>query len=176
MFIARAVCGLTHVTVASLCCSCSLLCISNSDWATENEAGRSVSVNGDVEPRWRDLSPIQCSCNCNYSLITHNKTPVHLTCGYWEWVRPVRLPVLTWVPSSIPLGTIFKIRSPPGPRRIQQRYNWHRMSSTLVSVRQYFRLSVLRISHYCRTLTDVWRIKFLYCGLMRSVITKINCC
>jgi len=50
MFIARAMRGLTHVTVAALCCSCSLLCISNSDWATENEAGRSVSVNGNEEP------------------------------------------------------------------------------------------------------------------------------
>jgi len=81
VFIARAVCGLTHVTVATLCSSCGLLCISNSDWATENEAGRSVSVNGNEEPRWRDLSPIQFKCNWNYSLITHNKTPVHCTWG-----------------------------------------------------------------------------------------------
>jgi hypothetical protein len=40
-----------------------------------------VSVNGNEEPRWRDLSPIQFSSNCNYSLITHNKTPVHTTWG-----------------------------------------------------------------------------------------------
>jgi hypothetical protein len=72
-------CGLTHVTVTALCSSCSLLCISNSDRATENEAARSVSVNRNEEPRWRDLSPIQFSCNCNYPLITHNKTPVHST-------------------------------------------------------------------------------------------------
>ena len=50
MFIARAVCGVTHVTIAALFCSSSLLCISNSDWATENEAARSVSVNGNEEP------------------------------------------------------------------------------------------------------------------------------
>ena len=74
-------CGLTHVTVTVLCSSSSLLCILNSDWATENEAGRSVSVNGNEEPRWRDLSPIQFSCNCNYSLIENNKTPVHSTWG-----------------------------------------------------------------------------------------------
>jgi len=49
VFIARAMCGLTHVTVAALCYSCSLLCISSSDSATENEAGRSVSVNGNEE-------------------------------------------------------------------------------------------------------------------------------
>jgi len=47
VFIARVMCGLSHVTVAALCCSCSLLCISNSDRATENEAGR---VNGNEEP------------------------------------------------------------------------------------------------------------------------------
>jgi len=46
VFITRAVCGVTHVTVAALFCSSSLLCISNSDRITENEAGRSVSVNG----------------------------------------------------------------------------------------------------------------------------------
>ena len=50
VFIARAVCGVTHVTVAALFWSSSLLCISNSDWAKENEAGRSVSVNGNEEP------------------------------------------------------------------------------------------------------------------------------
>ena len=50
MLIARAMCGLTHVTAAALCSSCSLLCISNSDWATENEAGQSVSVKGKEEP------------------------------------------------------------------------------------------------------------------------------
>jgi len=38
------------VTVAALFCSSSLLCIWNSDWATENEAGWSVSVNGNEEP------------------------------------------------------------------------------------------------------------------------------
>jgi len=118
VFIARAMCGLTHVTAAALCFSCSLLCISKCDWAPENEAGRSVSVNGNEESRWRDLSPTQFSCNCNYSLITHNKTPVHST---WRLlrVRPARLSVLTGVPSSVPPGTISKIRSPPGSRRIQ---------------------------------------------------------
>ena len=80
MFIARAVCGVKHATVAALFCSSTLLCISNSDWATEKEAGRSVSVNGNEEPAG-EISPIQFSCNCNYSLITHNKTPVHSTWG-----------------------------------------------------------------------------------------------
>ena len=50
MFITRAMCGLMHITVAALCSSCSLMCISKSDRATENEAGLSVSVNGKEEP------------------------------------------------------------------------------------------------------------------------------
>ena len=82
MFIARALCLLSHVTIAALCSSSSLLCISNRDWATENETGRSVwIVNGNEEPRWRDLSPVLFSCNCDYSLITRNKPPVHSTWG-----------------------------------------------------------------------------------------------
>ena len=110
MFIARAMCGLTPVTVAALCCSCSLLCISNSDWATDKEAGR-----------WRELSLIQFSCDCNSSLVTHNKTPVYSTWGLLRvCVRPARLPVLTWVPSSVPPGTISTIRSWQGPQWIQQ--------------------------------------------------------
>jgi len=105
VFIARAVCGVTHVTVAAVFCSSSLLCISNSDWTTENEAGRSMTVNGNEEPAG-EMSPIQFSCNCNYSLIMHNKTPVHSTWGLLcVCVRPARLPVLTQVPrSSVPPG------------------------------------------------------------------------
>ena len=55
----------------------------------------------------------------SYSLITHNKLQHALLGDYWECVRPAQLPVLTWVPSSVPLGTTSKTRSPPGPRRIQ---------------------------------------------------------
>ena len=77
----RAMCGLMSVTVNALCSGWSLLCISDSDRATENKAGRSVSVNGNEAGRWRELSPIQFSCDCNYSLITNNKTPVHSTWG-----------------------------------------------------------------------------------------------
>ena len=38
---------------------------------------------------------------------------------YWECVQPAWLPILTWVPSSIPPGTISKIRSSQGPHPIQ---------------------------------------------------------
>jgi len=44
VFIGRAVCVVTHVTVAALFCSSILLCISKS------EAERSVSVNGNESP------------------------------------------------------------------------------------------------------------------------------
>ena len=114
MFIARAVCGVTHVTVAALFCSSSLLCISEQWLSNRNGAGRSVSVNGNEEPRWRDLSPIQFSLNCNYSLLTHNKTLVHSTWGYWECEPPARLPVLTWVPSSVPPGNNIQDTFPAG--------------------------------------------------------------
>ena len=114
---ARAMCGLTHVTVAALFCSCSLLCISDSDWATDKEAGR-----------WRELSLIEFSCDCHYSLVKHNKTPVYSTWGLLRvcaCVRPARLLVLTWVSSSFPPGTISKIRFWLGPQRIQQGHFWN---------------------------------------------------
>ena len=39
-----------------------------------------MSVNGNEEPAG-EMSPIQFSCNYNYSLLTHNKTPVLSTWG-----------------------------------------------------------------------------------------------
>jgi len=100
VFIARTVCGVKHVTIAALFCSSSLLCISNSDWATENEAGRSVSVNGNEEPAGEichqyssvltAIIPYSRTIKLQYTLLADN----------WECVRPARPPVLTWVPSS----------------------------------------------------------------------------
>ena len=114
-----------------LCCSCSLLCVSSSDWATENEAGRSVSVNGNEEPAG-EMSPLQFSCK--YSLITHNETPLYSTWRLFRMcVRSARLTVLTWVPRSVPPGTISKIRSSSGPCRIQQ----YRCGAFKFRVKQY---------------------------------------
>ena len=100
MLIARTMCGLTHVTVGASCTSCSLLCT----WTVTEQQRTKLDdqwvLTVNEETHWRDLSLIQFSCNCSYSPITHNKTPVH-----WIWgllsVRPARLPVLTWVPSSV---------------------------------------------------------------------------
>jgi len=52
---------------------------------------------------WRELSLIHFSCKSNYSILLHNKTPIYSTGGLLRvCVRPARLPVLTWVPSSVP--------------------------------------------------------------------------
>ena len=53
-----------------------------------------MSVNGNEELQWRDLSPTQFSCNCNYSLIMHNKTPVHSTWGLLSVCAVCRAPLL----------------------------------------------------------------------------------
>ena len=42
-------CGATHVTIAALFCSSSLLCISYCDRAAAYKAGQSVSANGNEE-------------------------------------------------------------------------------------------------------------------------------
>jgi len=117
--IAQAMCGVMHVTVAALFCSSSLLCISNSDWATENEAGQSVSVNGNEEPAGENCHQYSSVVT---AIVPHLRT-IKLQYGvlgdYWECVWPALLPVLTWVPSSIPPGTISKIRSSRGPHWVQ---------------------------------------------------------
>jgi hypothetical protein len=107
VFIARAVCGLTHVTVAALCCSCSLLCVS------ENEAGQSVSVNDNEEPAGK-TSPVQFSCNCNYSLITHNKTPVHSIWGLLSVYVVCRTPRLNLSSELRPSGNNVQDTFPTG--------------------------------------------------------------
>ena len=113
-------CGVTHVTVAALIGCSSLLFISNSDWTTQNEDGRSASVNCNEEPRWWDFSPIQFSCNCNYSLITHNKTPVHSTRGLMRvraaWPTPRLNP-------STELRPSWERHPRYVPRRVRNGYN-----------------------------------------------------
>jgi len=100
MFIARAMCGLKHVTVTSLCCSCSLLCISKSNWATENEAGRSVSVNGN-EKTAGEIRHQYSSVVTAVIPKLHTIKLLYTELGdYWEGVRPAGLRILTWVQSS----------------------------------------------------------------------------
>jgi hypothetical protein len=58
VFIAQTVCGVMNVRVAVLYAGWSLQCISKGDLAVLNEAGRSVSVNGNEETHLRDLKSI----------------------------------------------------------------------------------------------------------------------
>ena len=105
MFIARAVCGATHVTAAALFCSSSLLCISNSDWMKLN--GQKVltvmkSPSGDICHQYSSVVT---------AIIRYSRTiklQYTLLGDYWLCVRPTRLPVLTWVPSSVPRGNNFQ--------------------------------------------------------------------
>ena len=125
-------CAATHVTVTALFCSSSLPRISNSAWAAENVAGRSVSVNGNDGPAGE-------ICHQHSSAVTpiihqlHTIKLQHTLLGdYWQCVRPVRLPVFIWVPSSVPLGTTSKIRSPPGPQQIRQTCNGVSLACSVV--------------------------------------------
>jgi hypothetical protein len=119
MFIARAMCGLTYVTVTVLCSSCSLQQYLQWWPAALNEAGLSVLIlmKGSKIPRI-ELNTVHLYQH--YSLFMHNKLQYTWRGDYCECVRPAQLPVLTWSSSSVPPGTTSTIRSPPWPRRIQQ--------------------------------------------------------
>ena len=95
MLIARAMCGLTRVTVAALFCNSSLLCISNRHWATENEAGRLVSVNGNEDPAGEICHQYSSAVTAIIPQLRTIKLQYTLLGDYWECVRPARLPVLT---------------------------------------------------------------------------------
>jgi len=83
-YIARAVCGATHVTIVALFCGSSLLRSSKCVWAAEYEAGQSVSANGNEEStgencRWyisvvNEISIYSCTIKLQYILLG----------DYWE--------------------------------------------------------------------------------------------
>ena len=112
---ASSVCGATHVTIAALFCSSSSLpCSSNCDRAAAEKAGQSVNANG---------NEVSAGENCHwYILVVNAFTPYSCTIklqyillgDYWECVRPPRLPVLTWVPSSVPPGNNIEDTFPIG--------------------------------------------------------------
>jgi len=110
----RAACGVTHVTVAALFCSSSLLCISNSDWATENEAGWSVSVNRNEEPAGEICHQYSSVVTAIIPYARTIKLKHTLIGDYRECVWPARLPVLTWVSSSVPPGNNIQDTFPAG--------------------------------------------------------------
>jgi len=79
-----------------------------------------MSVNGNEEPRWRELSPIQFSCNCNYSLITHNKIPIHSTWGLLSVYAACLSPRLNL---SSELRPSWEQHPRYVPHRVRNRYN-----------------------------------------------------
>jgi len=119
MFIARTMCGLTYMTVTASCSSCSLPKYLEQWPAALNEARLSMIIlmKGSKIPRI-ELNTVHLYQH--YSLFMHNKLQYIWRGDYCECVRPAQLPVLAWSSSSVPPGTTSTIRSPPGPRRIQQ--------------------------------------------------------
>jgi hypothetical protein len=126
MFIVRATCGLTYVTVAALRSSC-ILQKYLVRWPTAlNEAGLSVLIlmKGSKIPRI-ELSSVHLYQH--YSLFMQNKFQYTWRGDYCRCVRPAQLPVLTWSSSFVPPGITSTIHSPSGPRRTQQEavfYPW----------------------------------------------------
>jgi len=114
VFIVRAVCGVMHVTIAALFCSSSLLRISNSDWETENEARWSVSVNGNEEPAGKICYQYSSVVTAFIPYSRKIKLQYTLLGDYWVCVGPACLPILTWVPSSIPPGNNIQDMFPAG--------------------------------------------------------------
>jgi hypothetical protein len=110
MFIARAMCGLTaYVTVAALWSSCCLR-----KYLERCPGGLKLDCQLRVE-----LNIVHFQQH--YSLFVQNKLQYTWRRDYCECVQPAQLPVLTRSSSSVPPGTTSTMRSPHGPRRMQQK-------------------------------------------------------
>ena len=66
------------------------------------------------------MSPTQFSCNCNYSLITHNKTPVHSIWGLLRVCAACPTPRLNL---SSELRPSWEQHPRYGPHRVRNGYN-----------------------------------------------------
>ena len=160
---ARAVCGVMHVTIAALFCSSSLLCISNSDWATENETGRSVSVNGNEEPAGEICHQYSSVVTAIIPYLRTIKLQYTLLGDYWENVRPTRLPVLTWVPSSVPPGNNIKDTFLIGSATDTTCYACYQPKCCAAKwLIHHFLRSVLRVTAECKTeFLSFWELTML---------------
>jgi len=89
-------CGLTHVTVAILCSSCSLQqYLVRSRQAALNEAGLSLCVNVNEGTQDGDNWTEYISIVSAYSLFMHNKLQYTWRRDYCKCVQPAQLPVST---------------------------------------------------------------------------------
>ena len=111
MIIARAMCGLTYVTVAALCSSCSLQ--KYVEWwpTASKEAGRPVLILM-TGPKILRTELNAVHLYRHYSLFMHNKLQYTWRGDYCEYVQPAQLLVLTWSSSSVPPGKTSTMRSP----------------------------------------------------------------
>ena len=104
MIIVRSMCGLTYVTVATLCSSCSLQ--KYLEWwpAASKEAGRPVLI---LITGPKILRTVLNAVHLyrHYSLFVHNKFQYTWRGDYCECVQPAQLHVLIWSSSSVPPGT-----------------------------------------------------------------------
>jgi hypothetical protein len=72
---------------------------------------------------------------------------------YCECVRPAQLRVLTWGSSSVPPAPTSTIRSPPGPRRIQQNF----MKIYPVKAKLFHVRGRTCLKYYCVGAECLWR-------------------
>jgi len=89
-----------------------------------------ISVNVNEGPKIPRIELNTVHLYQHYSLFMHNKLHYIWRGDYCKCVRPAQAPVLTWRSSSVPPGTTFTIRSPPGPRRLQQ-HNTHNRQTAM---------------------------------------------
>jgi hypothetical protein len=115
MFIAQAVCGVTSCLVLHLQpAEVSRTVTSSFGWSW------TISVNVNEETHNHGSRTQYSSFVSALFTVMHNKLQYTWRGDYCERVHPAQLPVLTWRSSSVPPGTTSTIRSPPGPRRLQQ--------------------------------------------------------
>jgi hypothetical protein len=164
LFIARAICGLTHVTVAALYTSCSLQ--QYLEWwpAALYEAGRSVLMlmKGSKIPRI-ELNTVHLYQH--YSVFMHNKLQYTWRGGYCECVRPAQLPALTEVRAP----SLLEQHPRYVPHRNRTGYNsvWrgchHAQILCLLTSSLFYITIILCVAHQIKFwVRPFWPVKFEY--------------
>ena len=124
-----------------------------------------------MKSAWRDLSPIQYSCNCNYSLLMHNKTPVHSTWGLVTVCAACSTPCLNLI--SVPRPSW--VQHPRYvPQRVRNGYNWTRSEQSTQEQDSDLDITVTETEHQTRKTGN--RCKRFSCALCVQFNTVIVCC